>query len=96
MVIAFEPVGNCVKISLLCEARVLAFFSDSTLRKAMFLSSLFRSASVVIWYCLTDESASAFNLLAISLRACFLSLIGFDFIVRSDNSFTFFSWELPN
>ena len=55
------------------------FFSDSTLRKAMFLSSLFRSASIVIWYCLTDESASGFNSLAISLRACFLNLIGFDF-----------------
>ena len=76
MVAAFEPVGNCVKISLLCEARVLAFFSDSTLRKAMFLSYLFRSASIVIWYCLTDESASTFDSLAISLRACFLNLIG--------------------
>ena len=79
MAAAFEPVGNCVKISILCEARLLLCEADSTLRKAMFLSSLFRSASIVIWYCLTDESASGFNSLAISLRACFLNLIGFDF-----------------
>ena len=47
------------------------FFSDCILRKAVFLSSLFRSASIVIWYCLTDESARAFNSLAVSLGACF-------------------------
>ena len=56
------------------------FFSDSTLLKAMLLSSFFRSASIVIWYCLTDESASVFNSLAVSLRACFFNLICLDFL----------------
>ena len=93
VIAAFEPVGNWVKISLLCEARVLVFFSDSTLRKVMFVSSLFRSASIVIWYCLTDESASAFKSLAISLRAYFLNLIGF--FVRSATVSHFFLGSFP-
>ena len=55
MVTAFEPVNDCVKVSLICEAR------DSSLQKVMFLSSLLCFASIVNWCCLTDESASAFN-----------------------------------
>ena len=55
MVTAFEPVNDCVKVSLICEAR------DSSLQKVMFLSSLLCFASIVNWCYLTDESASAFN-----------------------------------
>ena len=59
---------------------VYSFFFWFYFRKTMFLFSLFRSASIAIWYCLTDESANAFNSLGISLTACFLNLIGFDFL----------------
>ena len=68
---------------------VFSVFSDS-LRKAMYIS-LFRSTSIVMWCCLTDESASAFNSLAISLRACLFDLICFDFLRGATTVLCFFS-----
>ena len=62
----FEPVGKCVEVFLLCEAHVLGV--------------LFRSGSIVIGRCLTDEPAGAVIPLTISLRACLFDLICFDFL----------------
>ena len=69
LVAAFEPDGDCVRVSLLCEALVLGFL----------LILLFRSASITIWCCLAKDSANAFNPLVISLRACLFDLSCFDF-----------------
>ena len=71
------------------------FFSHFSLQNAMYPSSLFRPASIVILSCLTDESASAFNPLAISLRACLFDLICFEFLWRATTVLRFFlgaSW----
>ena len=93
MVAAFESVGGCVKVSLLCETCVLGYFLILLCERPY--TFIFRSASFVIWYCLMDESASTFNPLAISFTACLFDLIYFDFLSGATTVLCFFP-ELPD
>ena len=65
-VAVFEHVGDWVKLSLLYESLALGFFWFFFAKSHVLFFS-FLSAPVIIWCCLTDESASAYNPLAISL-----------------------------
>lgn len=89
-IVALETANDYIKVSLLHEAHVLGFLwfflSKRPCNFLLFLIQL----SLSLWWCVVDEWTSAFNLVATSLRDCFIDLTFSEFLRRSVKHSVFF------
>ena len=88
--VPLETANDRMKVSLRYEVLVLGFLWF-LFAKGHALSSVSPSASIIMWCCVVDVWASAFNPVVISLTACLFDLTFFHFLGGASTVLHFFT-----